>query len=108
MPHVSELLCFGWLDPQFINSVKQKGQLAIDWIQQGFCKETELHLYRSFVLLATSREVPPLEQILKEDAKTVGADTGEGPRVRTNEDWPETNEVIKQDETDEDDIGPSV
>ena len=109
IPGISKYHALAWVNPDFITIVQTTGPNRLDWIEQGVCDISELHLLRSIVFLESRKEVPPLTQLL-EKAEPVH-EIQEPGRVR-GEDWTDNDLTppppVASDDESEGDPGPSI
>jgi hypothetical protein len=102
LPDIAQFHCISWLDSNFLRLTFYPGNVQIDWIREGVCDLSDLHLLRTIVVLETRLEVPPLQELL-ERSEEIAEPPQEG-RVR-NEEWPDTALKMLADEKD---YSPSI
>jgi hypothetical protein len=98
-----------WINPNYITIIEMDGNSRLDWIDQGVCEMSELHLLRAIVFLESRKEALPLTELL---ARSEPAhEVKEAGRIR-GDDWLEDDlqppPLVDYWDDEDDDPGPSI
>ncbi|MEI6872344.1 MAG: reverse transcriptase domain-containing protein, partial [Verrucomicrobiota bacterium] len=108
LPGVAKYHALVWINPNYITIIEMSGHSRLDWIEQGVCEMSELHLLRAIVFLESRKEALPLTQLLERSEPV--QEVKEAGRIR-GEDWLEDDlrpPPLADSSDDEDDPGPSI